>query len=262
MVLSIITINYNNYQGLSRTIKSVLSQSWQEFEWIIIDGGSTDGSKELIENLLKEGNNKISFFCSEKDSGVYNAMNKGILHASGKYINFMNSGDTYATESSLYEVFSSLHEEDILYGYMFRKHIDGQLNNESMMKPVLEWYDFYDDTLPHQSSFIKKELFDKYGLYDETYKALADWKFFIMAINCKKATYKFLPIKVSVYECGGISDNENGLVERNRLREEMFPPRVKNDITRIKSINSVRSIYILRGIYSVLYRLSILFEKK
>ena len=89
MILSIITINYNNSDGLQRTIESVLSQTWTDFEWIVIDGGSTDGSLDII----KKHASHFSFWCSEPDTGIYNAMNKGITHAKGEYLNFMNSGD-------------------------------------------------------------------------------------------------------------------------------------------------------------------------
>lgn len=82
--ISIITVNYNNLKGLQRTAESIIRLDYQNFEWIIIDGGSTDGSKAYIEHL----NNKLSYWCSEKDKGVYDAMNKGISHAMGEYLIF------------------------------------------------------------------------------------------------------------------------------------------------------------------------------
>ena len=95
MLLSIITINYNNAQGLKRTINSVENQSWQEFEWIVIDGGSTDGPRELIESI----SDKLSFWCSEPDNGIYDAMNKGIQLAEGDIIGILNSNDWYEPDT-------------------------------------------------------------------------------------------------------------------------------------------------------------------
>ena len=97
MKLSIITINYNNLAGLQRTIDSVVCQTWHDYEWIIIDGGSSDGSKELIEQYQEY----ITYWCSEPDKGIYNAMNKGIDHAHGDYLIFMNSGDAFASKKCI-----------------------------------------------------------------------------------------------------------------------------------------------------------------
>ena len=121
MKLSIITINFNNCEGLQKTIESVVSQSFKDFEWIVIDGGSTDGSRELLEQYADH----ITYWVSELDKGVYNAMNKGIKVAKGEYVNFMNSGDVYASASILEDVFSTSHTADVLYGYMMRGSVDG-----------------------------------------------------------------------------------------------------------------------------------------
>ena len=112
MKLSIITVNFNNVEGLRKTAESIVSQTFQDFEWIVIDGGSTDGSKELIEQY----SDRIAYWCSEKDSGIYNAMNKGVRYAKGEYINFMNSGDCFADSSVLSDVSERLLDNVILYG--------------------------------------------------------------------------------------------------------------------------------------------------
>ena len=103
MKLSIITINFNNKDGLKRTIESVISQKFQEFEWIIIDGGSSDGSKLLIEEVARNNKKLVSYWCSEPDGGIYPAMNKGIDKAKGEYILFLNSGDTLHNKNVLQE---------------------------------------------------------------------------------------------------------------------------------------------------------------
>ena len=127
MKLSIITISYNNKLGLQKTINSVLSQTWDDFEWIIIDGGSNDGTKELIEttsNRLEKSDSNVvlSFWCSEPDLGVYNAQNKGISHAKGEYLNFMNAGDVFHNEFTLSEVFSNELYGDVVYGNWMRSY--------------------------------------------------------------------------------------------------------------------------------------------
>lgn len=102
--LSIITINFNNLEGLKKTAESVINQTWKDFEWIIIDGGSTDGSKEYIinlnDNLNHVGWNPITYWCSKPGKGIYNAMNKGIAKASGDYLNFMNSVNCFRYTST------------------------------------------------------------------------------------------------------------------------------------------------------------------
>src|SRR6478735_1115877 len=110
--LSIITINYNNLQGLQKTIESVVSQSFKDFEYIIIDGGSTDGSKVLIEKYSES----ITYWVSEKDNGIYPAMNKGIQVANGEYLLFLNSGDWFYENTTLSMAIPMLRPFDIVYG--------------------------------------------------------------------------------------------------------------------------------------------------
>ena len=248
MKLSILTINYNNCSGLQRTIESIINQSWKDFEWIVIDGGSNDGSKKLIEKYQ----NHISYWCSEPDNGVYNAMNKGLSHAHGEWINFMNSGDCFASTTILQEIFSQDYDEEILYGYMMRKTIDGELHNKRNMHTNVKWYDFYFDTLPHQSSFIRYKLFKEFGFYDESYRQLADWKWFANAIVWHQVPFRFIPKKISIYECGGISDS--GIEhELERIRKEVFPPSLMlSEIHDMERGRKIRNNKILYAIYRIL----------
>ena len=112
--LSIITVNLNNLEGLKRTYESVVCQTFTDYEWIVIDGGSTDGSREFIE----QHQDKFAYWCSEPDKGIYNAMNKGIMRAKGEYLNFMNSGDCFASNDTLIRVLVDERNEDIIYGYI------------------------------------------------------------------------------------------------------------------------------------------------
>ena len=169
MKYSIITVNYNDAQGLKDTINSVIIQTCTDYEFIIIDGGSKDNSKSIIE----ENQNQISYWVSEPDNGIFNAMNKGILVSQGDYLIFMNSGDCFYNEKVLEDSLPYM-VSDFVIGGIKRKEIDTIMNYElsdiSMMT-------FYKGAIPHQATFHKRSLFQD-SLYDETLKISSDWKFF------------------------------------------------------------------------------------
>lgn len=257
MKLSIITINYNHLDGLRRTYESVVSQTWNDYEWIIIDGGSTDGSRDFIE----EHQDKFAYWCSEPDKGVYNAMNKGIAKARGEYLNFMNSGDVFAYPTTLELVFTKPRTADILYGYMMRRTLDGIPHNIPSMKPHISWEDFYFDTLPHQSSYIRRQLFEEYGGYDETYPRLADWHWVMRIFTHHNATLEFIPHKLSVYECGGISEDEYWRDDLERILREEFPTYISaNDFLDIRDLHTILNKKWSRFMYKVIRKLVHIFE--
>lgn len=207
MKLSIITINYNNLDGLKRTYESVVSQTCQDFEWIIIDGGSTDGSKEFIE----EHQGQFAYWCSEPDKGIYNAMNKGIAKANGEYLQFLNSGDNLVDDKVIEEFLAFGWEEDVVSGDII---LDGDIN-EIRYNPDEEELDFdrmrSGAGVTHPSSYIKKELFDKYGLYDESLRIVSDWKFFINVLIIQNRSYRHWKRIVANFNTDGIcSSPENG----------------------------------------------------
>lgn len=221
MKLSIITINYNNLKGLRKTIDSVLCQTWKDFEWIIIDGGSNDGSKELIEKTAAECQN-ISYWCSEPDEGVYNAMNKGIAHANGEYLNFMNSGDMFFNPQVLFEIMEKLDGTDIVYG-------NTAFSNGAMSiapKQISGDFFFMGYTLCHQSCFIKTDLQKRY-MYDENLKIVSDRKFFMQALLLDNASYMSSNKMISLYDITGISsDNDKLLKELDLVFNELFSRRL------------------------------------
>lgn len=290
MKLSIITINYNNLDGLKKTAESVLAQTWRDFEWIIVDGGSTDGSKEYIESLAQslfdgtaidrvqwnverfslpgftaddlknpevaQSSNRLSsianrqssidnrsqrfLWCSEPDKGVYNAQNKGLTYSHGEFVVFMNSGDIFAYPNTLDLVLGRDCSADIIFGYMMRKTIDGIPHNIPSMKSTLYWEDFYFDTIPHQSSYIRRSLFDMYGGYDESYPRLADWKWFQNVIAFHHASVEFIPHKLSVYECGGISEDNHWRDDLYRMRKETMPDCIPyEDYDNLRDIHAI-----------------------
>ena len=226
MKLSIITVNLNNLEGLKKTYESVVCQTFTDYEWLVIDGGSTDGSREFIE----QHQDKFSYWCSEPDKGIYNAMNKGIVRAKGEYLNFMNSGDCFACAKTLERVLVEDRNEDIIYGYMAIGHINGPLLANATKEKIF-WYDLFPSTLPHQASFIRKKLFDIVGFYDEDLKVVSDSRWFAMAILNYGATYKFLPIKIAIFADGGISRITEFSVERIRQKINIFPDYITEEDT-------------------------------
>jgi len=220
-ILSIITINYNDKVGLERTLKSVVTQTYKAFEFLVIDGGSTDGSKELIE--ANKAN--INYWVSEPDKGIYNAMNKGILKANGEYLLFINSGDELFSPTVLEENIQFIHTEDLIY---FNINVVGK--QESFIKKYPSNITFsylFEDTLPHPATCIKKSLFAKIGLYDETLKIVSDWKWFILALVKHNVNYKYYNTVFSTFYLDGISSQKESvthlLKERNLVLNTEFP---------------------------------------
>lgn len=220
--LSIITINFNNSAGLERTVESVLSQTFSDYEYIIIDGGSTDGSVEII----KKHETHIDYWVSEQDKGVYHAMNKGILKASGEYCYFLNSGDFLWTNDVLEKVFLQSNGEDIVYGNM----IHGGLNTVDHGMQEIRFFNFFVGSIYHQSAFIKRELFKVIGLYNESLNIVSDWEFFVKAIFLENCSIHYINISIALYETGGLSfqDLEGNLRERRQVLEQHFPLYLKD----------------------------------
>lgn len=220
-LITIITINYNSKVGLERTLKSVVNQTYQNFEYIVIDGGSNDGSKELIELY----SNKITYWISEPDNGVYNAMNKGILKATGEYLLFLNSGDEFYTLNVLKENLKFIHTHDLIY---FNINVVAEQDNFIKTYPSKISFSYlYDDTLPHPATFIKKSLYDKIDLYDENLKIVSDWKFFILALVKYNSTYQYVDAVFSIFYFDGISSRKENLeillAEREQVLKQEFP---------------------------------------
>jgi glycosyltransferase involved in cell wall biosynthesis len=219
--LSVITVNFNNYAGLLKTFESVKEQSWDDFEYVVIDGGSNDGSKELIVQ-----NSQVDYWVSEKDSGVYNAMNKAIKAASGKYVIFMNSGDIFHNENVLKNVQENLNDDiAVLYGNSVYVNDNGYYHEE-FPPSQLTFSHFYNNGLNHQATFIKRDLFFKYFLYNENYKICSDWEFFIYILCMKSESYLHLNYFICYYDFTSI-ENESNLKtyysEREIILEKHFP---------------------------------------
>ena len=219
--LSIITINRNNAEGLRRTIDSVVTQTFKDYEYIVIDGASTDGSVDVI----KEYTGKITFQVSEPDTGIYNAMNKGIRMAKGEYCQFLNSGDYLFDTDVLNKVFTRNNSEDLLYGdIIVRKE-----NSERIwhFPEKLSFFYLSTEFLGHSSTFIKRNLFDQVGYYNEDLQIVSDWEFFLLALAKYNCTSIKLNYKISYILSGGISSDKASrellIKEREKVLNQHFP---------------------------------------
>lgn len=261
MKLSIITINYNNAEGLHKTIESVLSQTYKEFEYIIVDGASTDDSVDIIKASALQAEGLAFIWVSEKDTGIYNAMNKGIEIASGlrvvnalnrsersedknkelpEYVLMLNSGDYLVDEHVIERIMPELDGTDIVQGNNIEERAKGIYRNRGYGKSDIDLFDVMKGHFLHQSSFCRRDLFERYGYFDESYKMSADTKFFMICLGQKDATFKYVDIDVANYDMTGISAERKGpwakchQEELERIHKEAFSGRMfdymlKND---------------------------------
>lgn len=211
--LSIITINYNNSIGLEKTIQSTISQNFKDFEYLVIDGGSNDGSLTVIE----KNKSAIHFYISEPDTGIYNAMNKGVKAAKGEYLLFLNSGDVLNGDTALYDFMS--HKDfsgDIIYGdYHFE---EGEKIFPDKLSPLF----FVRTSLPHQSTLFKREVFDAMGLYEEHYTIVSDRAFYIKCFLSNRFVFRHIPYSLSIYDLFGISNNPEHTEKQASENATMF----------------------------------------
>ena len=259
MKLSIITINLNNLIGLEKTIASVFNQIFRDFEYLVIDGCSTDGSVEL----LRQNSNKISYWISEPDLGIFQAMNKGIRKANGDYLLFLNSGDFLLHDHVLSSVFRNNPEEDILCGTSLISK-NGKALYYSAPPDRFTLRFFCNHNIPHQSTFIRKSIFKKYGYYREDFRLKSDFEFWIRVIIVNNCTTKKLGIAISDYNLEGISiDPVNAEQGRNEMKialESNIPPAIWfdyldwfNDPFKMKVFDWARSRRLILVIMKLFY---------
>lgn len=265
MILSIVTINYNNAEGLKKTLASVAAQTVTEFEHVVVDGASTDGSADIIREYAEKASYRVRWV-SEPDKGIYNAMNKGLRMASGEYVQVLNSGDIYASEHVIADMFEAMRRRgdeangewpEFLYGNMIRRHPDGTIDGKSG-RVEYSLRNYYTSTMNHDCCWIKRTLFigdeatrrcgdedssigDKavrgqgnshcYGLYDENLKIVSDWKWFLSAIGLGHVKPIYVDIDVTIFDLTGISERNLQLrnEERRKVLEELVPPAILAD---------------------------------
>lgn len=272
MRLNIITINYNDANGLAKTLKSVADQHIPEdfhLEHIIIDGGSTDSSVNVIRDyeklLMSIGGSLTNIgvslkWISEKDSGVYNAMNKGIEIALGfrevdsfnrselvedkhaqrsterenkggslepeHYIQILNAGDILASSDVLANVRGKMEEvrttdgayPDMICGNMLKQLSTGKIiRDDNGCCEDMSFFRFFTSTLNHDCVWIKRDLFERFGLYDENLKIVSDWKWYLQVIALAGIKPVYVDINMTIFDMTGIS--ERNIELRNKERE-------------------------------------------
>ena len=243
MKLSIITINRNNAAGLRDTMQSVVSQKSRDFEYIVVDGASNDGSVEVIKELAPLFGEGLKWI-SEPDSGIFSAMNKGIRMAEGIYCLFLNSGDSLYDNKVVEEFVQFDCNEDIVSGKEYIPQMNVVCNPPQPEKLTYDY--FVDDVLRHQSTFIKRELLKKLGGYSEEYKIVSDWEFWMKAMVQYNATYKIFPIIVSSYNMDGISNQQKykdiKQAEEDAVLQKILPRAYPNSV-ELRELRQFREEY-------------------
>lgn len=204
-LISIVTVSYNAVTTIEQTIQAVINQTYKNIEYIIIDGGSTDGTLDII----KKYKDKISYWVSEPDKGIYDAMNKGIKVATGEWINFMNAGDSFYDNKTLERTFNQYYTDNtkVIYGDMIE-------NNGGKSRLIrAKSLSVFTSDLPfcHQSSFLKNGS----GYYDTDLRIAADYKLFrIIYSEFGEKAFAYVSFPISIFEASGISSLNKDLLRK------------------------------------------------
>lgn len=240
--LSIITINYNDAVGLKKTLESITQQTFLDYEQIIIDGGSVDESILTIQRF-DDSTTQSLIWVSEKDAGVYNAQNKGIQKATGEYCMFLNAGDYFVNEKVLEKVFEDNPLAEVVYGNLIVMSGE-KVVGKSKGKTHTTFLDIYSSIIKHQASFIKRELFDKYGKYDENLKIVADWAFFLKTVGFNAVSLQYIDVDIACFDNNGVSNNNSELCkkERQKVLDKYMPAIMQEDYLLFQKYRGIRNI--------------------
>lgn len=236
MKLSIVTINRNNASGLDKTMQSVAAQTFKEFEYIVIDGASTDGSVEVIKKYEPQYTHLK--WVSEPDTGIYNAMNKGLRMATGDYVQILNSADCLAANNVTERMLAELERQgcpSILYGNMVKCFPNGRkMVDKCFAGQEITMLGMFTGTLNHDPAYICRDLFEKYGYYDESLKIVSDWKWYLQAIILGGEKPQYVDMDVTLFDMTGISETNKALdkAERKQVLEQLFPKALLADYER------------------------------
>lgn len=236
MKISVITVNYNNIGGLKKTVNSVLSQTYKDVEYIVIDGGSDDGAS----GFLTDHDKAIAYWVSEPDNGIYSAMNKGLEAVTGDYVLFLNSGDWLVDSKTMENLAKMNFKSDFVYGDVFLETPQGLKLNK--YPEHLSTLFLGTSALCHQALFIKKQVFEEHGKYREDLKIAADWEQYTRLFALGKVTFQYLNTPVAVYDLSGVSSGmEHKKLfrsERSKVLREIYPPEIVALIEEAKEMKS------------------------
>jgi glycosyltransferase involved in cell wall biosynthesis len=244
ITITVITVVLNDERKIESTIKSIISQSYRNIEYIIIDGGSVDNTLQIIENYK----DRISLVISEPDNGIYHAMNKGIRHASGDYIIFINSGDIFYNNDIIKEVFTNNQDVDFIIGDV--EFNIGKRKIRTRTPKQISFYLLYIGTIYHQATFTKKAVFSELGGYNELNRITSDWEYITLALAKHRKTYKILDSLICKVDHTGISSlNPDEIeIERSRMLKLHFEIFI-TDYYKLKRLRD-RTIYmVIKKIY-------------
>lgn len=287
MKLSIITINYNNAKGLQKTMESVLKQTYRDYEYIIVDGASTDGSVDVIREYVEaspksspegkdlhdadnsslpslqgRGRERLIVWTSEPDNGIYDAMNRGIRKASGEYLLFLNSGDYLVDESVIGRIVSELGKADIIQGNVFLDKVGGELRR-GYGKSDLSFIEVYEGNFLHQATFFRSSLFEEYGMYDENIRLGGDTFFYLKALGLGSASFLYIDQMISVFMSDGLSSSKEGywyevIKKEDTLYDAQVPPRI---LRLVKEDRKKYELYDILHRYPIIWELAMLLKK-
>ena len=223
MKISVITVVYNDKDHIVHTIDSVVSQSARcRMEYIVVDGASTDGTSDLIKEHLQH----IDTYICEKDSGIYNAMNKGMNCATGDFVIFMNSGDSFCSQNVVERVLDAIGQAPQVPALLYGDYREMKGSTFSSPIPARKFDKiWYGQVASHQSTFFNLHFLRSRGWqYDESYKIAADYKLALQVIHGANRNILQVPFCVSNFEVSGVSNQQQnlGLEEANRARREVL----------------------------------------
>jgi len=231
--ISIVTINYNNLEGLRKTIPSVLNQTYTNIEYIIIDGGSTDGSVEYLKSFV----NRFSYWVSEPDKGIFNAQNKGLRQATGDYILMLNSGDYLADNDVIEKVSRQIKPDSLIIGCdLYNDNGKRRLAKRAADHVSIGF--FITRTIYHSSTLIARNVHEQFGYYNESYKIVSDWAFLLLTAGIHQCKYQHIPVMLTVFDTTGISSNKANWKlqdeEREKVYSELLPGAILNEISTLQ----------------------------
>jgi glycosyltransferase involved in cell wall biosynthesis len=238
MKLSIITINYNNAEGLRKTLASVDVQTYRDIEHIIIDAASSDGSVDVIKGYADSSKHTV-IWSSKKDNGIYDGMNSGIKKATGDYVWILNSGDCAAAPDVVERMMALLNDGkyDILIGNKVNVYDEAKKDEpkdilNSIPRAIeTSMLTFYSGTVPQDAAFVRRELFEKYGYFDDKLKIVSDWKLYLNMIALGNVNPMYVNIDVVLFDMTGISNTnmECRNAEKRAYLEEVLPASILKD---------------------------------